>query len=315
MEMHQVRYFLSVARTLNFTAAAEECHVAQPSLSRAIIKLEQELGGDLFRRERGLTHMTDLGRLMLPLLTQCYDSANAAKSLASSYKQGSSAPLCLALSHTVNLQLLIQPLTELVKAFPGLELKFQRGRAGEVGDALKQGEAELGLACPLPDPWERLESWVLFTEDFELVLPKLHPLAMQNSLTLASIGKHRLLPRGYCEQAGDLSRILEAHGLAQDFNDTIASDHDLAALLAASVGISIMPPSAAGSEALRILPLADLELTRPVVLYAVAGRQRSPAATALLRLLRSTDWPAILDRGVGQSQAAAAQPRRTASGG
>ena len=52
MEMHQVRYFLAVARTLNFTRAAEECNVAQPSLTRAIRQLEEELGGDLFRRDR-----------------------------------------------------------------------------------------------------------------------------------------------------------------------------------------------------------------------------------------------------------------------
>ena len=55
MEMHQIRYFLAVARTLNFTQAADECNVSQPSLSRAVIKLEEELGGDLFRRERSLT--------------------------------------------------------------------------------------------------------------------------------------------------------------------------------------------------------------------------------------------------------------------
>jgi DNA-binding transcriptional LysR family regulator len=52
MEMHQVRYFLAVARTLNFTRAAEECKVAQPSLTRAVRQLEEELAGDLFRRER-----------------------------------------------------------------------------------------------------------------------------------------------------------------------------------------------------------------------------------------------------------------------
>ena len=48
MEMHQVRYFLAVSRTLNFTRAAEQCNVAQPSLTRAIRQLESELGGDLF---------------------------------------------------------------------------------------------------------------------------------------------------------------------------------------------------------------------------------------------------------------------------
>ena len=59
MEMHQVRYFLAVARVLNFTRAAEECHVAQPSLTRAIRQLEGELGGDLFRRERPHAQLTE----------------------------------------------------------------------------------------------------------------------------------------------------------------------------------------------------------------------------------------------------------------
>ena len=88
MEMHQVRYFLAVARTLNFTRAAEECHVAQPSLTRAIRQLEGELGGDLFRRERPQSQLTDLGQRMLPLLKQCYDSAVSARSLASAIKSG-----------------------------------------------------------------------------------------------------------------------------------------------------------------------------------------------------------------------------------
>jgi DNA-binding transcriptional LysR family regulator len=81
MEMHQVRYFLAVARVLNFTRAAEECHVAQPSLTRAIRQLEGELGGDLFRRERPQAQLTELGQRMLPLLKQCYDSAISARRL------------------------------------------------------------------------------------------------------------------------------------------------------------------------------------------------------------------------------------------
>jgi Bacterial regulatory helix-turn-helix protein, lysR family len=57
-QARQFRYFLAVSRTLNFTRAAKDCHVAQPSLTRAIKLLEAELGGDLFRRERNLTHLT-----------------------------------------------------------------------------------------------------------------------------------------------------------------------------------------------------------------------------------------------------------------
>ena len=66
--MQQVRYFLAVAGTLNFTRAAERCNVSQPSLTRAIQSLEAELGGPLFHRERGNTHLTELGRIIQPFL-------------------------------------------------------------------------------------------------------------------------------------------------------------------------------------------------------------------------------------------------------
>lgn len=73
MEMQQVRYFLAVSRTLNFTRAAEECNVTQPALTRAIKQLEDELGGELIRREGRFSHLSDLGNRMLPLLRQCYE--------------------------------------------------------------------------------------------------------------------------------------------------------------------------------------------------------------------------------------------------
>ena len=54
MEMHQIRYFLAVARALHFTRAAEECHVTQPALTRAIHLLEEELGGQLLSTSASL---------------------------------------------------------------------------------------------------------------------------------------------------------------------------------------------------------------------------------------------------------------------
>ena len=66
MEMHQVRYFLATVSELNFTKAAEKSNVTQPSLTRAIKQLEDELGGDLFRRERPQAQLTELGQRMYP---------------------------------------------------------------------------------------------------------------------------------------------------------------------------------------------------------------------------------------------------------
>ena len=74
MEMHQIRYFLALCEELNFTKAAERCNVAQPSLTRAIKLLEDEFGGELVHRERANTHLTELGRMMRPHLTEVYET-------------------------------------------------------------------------------------------------------------------------------------------------------------------------------------------------------------------------------------------------
>src|SRR6516162_1207722 len=170
MEMHQVRYFLAVARTLNFTRAADECNVTQPSLTRAIKQLEAELGGDLFRRERPAAQLTELGQRMHPLLKQCYEAAAGARSLASSFKSGELGALRIALAHSIDLSLLIPCLEQLKRQFNRLEFRFLRGTSQEVGDYLKKGEAELGIAAEVVSTWERLDSWPLFTEDFRLVM-------------------------------------------------------------------------------------------------------------------------------------------------
>ena len=87
MEMHQVRYFLAVAQELNFSRAAEKCNVSQPSLSRAIQQLEGELGGPLFRRERHLTHVTELGEMVSPHLETVYEAALKARRLSEDIKR------------------------------------------------------------------------------------------------------------------------------------------------------------------------------------------------------------------------------------
>jgi DNA-binding transcriptional LysR family regulator len=132
MAMHQVRYFLATVDELNFTKAAERCNVTQPSLTRAIKQLEEELGGELFRRERPQAQLTELGQRMHPLLKQCYESALGAKSLASAIKSGELGTLKLALSHTINLEPLTFHLMELNRLFNRLEVKLLRGRTPKI---------------------------------------------------------------------------------------------------------------------------------------------------------------------------------------
>lgn len=296
MEMHQIRYFLAVSRTLNFTRGAEECHVAQPSLTRAIKLLEAELGGDLFRRERNLSHLTEFGQRMLPLLKQCFDSALSAKKLANSFKSGVAATLAIALSHTVPISLLVDPLRELVRAFPKLELRFVRGSSDYVAECLKKGDVSLAVAGPLSESWERLDNWPLFSEPFEAIVPADHPLAALSELSLVHILQERLLAKPYCELFSAFDDIVRSTQVDVQERHEVGSDEDLLRLVEANLGIGLLPRSTPSSPSLRRLPLTGIALDRTVSLYGVSGRERSAPATALMRLLRARDWsmPSLL---------------------
>jgi DNA-binding transcriptional LysR family regulator len=290
MEMHQVRYFLAVARTLNFTRAAEECNVAQPSLTRAVRQLEEELGGDLFRRERPHAIMTELGERMHPLLKQCHDSALGARSLASSIKSGEVGALRLALSRSIDLSLFIPHLNELRQHFSQLELKFVRGTGAEVAEILKKGQADLAIAAAMGDAWDRLDSWPLFTENFVLLVNSVHRLAERADVSFDDLREERLLVRTYCEHAEELANFLRANAIPVDHAHEVNSERDLMTLLEADMGVAIVPRSALSTSRLMRAPIKGLELPRTVYLYGVAGRQRSAVASTIMKMLRGTNW-------------------------
>jgi DNA-binding transcriptional LysR family regulator len=289
MEMHQVRYFLAVARTLNFTRAAEDCNVTQPSLTRAIKLLEAELGGDLFRRERP-TQLTELGQRMHPLLRQCYDAAAGARSLASSFKGGEIGALRIALTHSVDLSLLIPFLEQIRRQFNRLEFRFLRGNSREVAEMLKKGEAELGIAAELGQDWDRLDSWPLFTENFQLVTSSQHRLADRDSIDFEDLRSEQMLSRNYCEHADRLGAHLRERGLDVDRSHEISCERDLIELLEADIGVAVMPDTSPLPETCKRMPVEGLDERRTVHLYGVAGRERTAVASAIMRMLRGADW-------------------------
>ena len=289
MEMHQIRYFLAVSRLLNFTRAAEECNVTQPSLTRAIKKLEDELGGELFRRERQNTHVTELGHMMLPLLRQSYNGALSAKSIAGSYITGDHAPLSLALCKSINIAPFVPSLVELTRAMTGLVVDFHRGTRAEVLERLKSGEAELALGAPFDPGWDRLNAWALYVEDFALMVNENHRLAQQDTIGIAALADERLLMRPYCDSSAPLSALLDSNGRKTSSRHLMADDDDVIALLEANAGVAVLPRNARCSNRIQAIDIDGLELHRTIYLYEVAGRRRSPAATGLIKILRACE--------------------------
>src|SRR3954462_8251494 len=115
MELHQVRYFLAVASTLNFTRAAKQCNVTQPALTKGVQKLEQELGGQLIYRERQLTQLTDLGKEVLPMLERTLASAEGVRRRAQEVRGKGGGALKIWLGPFILASFLFEPIAEIAK--------------------------------------------------------------------------------------------------------------------------------------------------------------------------------------------------------
>jgi DNA-binding transcriptional LysR family regulator len=292
MELQKIRYFLALAESLNFTRAAEDCHVSQPALTRAIKTLEDEFGGALIRREGRLSHLTELGQRVLPVLRQCYDSALSAKALAKSIHEGDTTSLSLAIGRTVNLDLLLDQFRELHDTFPKIQLKLKRGSSAEICELLKSGDVELALGGPLSETWDRLDSWPMFTEAFDFVVGDDHALVAHSdmSLDVEFVRGARFLVNSSEEiSEGQINRLREA-GVDIATAHEIEADSDVEALVVANVGVAIAPRSSLNSKRVRHIPYQALHLRRTLAVYTVAGRPRSREAAAFINLIRSADW-------------------------
>lgn len=292
MEMQQVRYFISVARTLNFTRAAEECCVTQPALTRAIKILEFELGGDLIRREGRHTHLTELGNKMLPMLRQCHEAALAAKSLAKAVSQGDVSTLSIAVARSLDSALVMGPLQEMYPAFPGIQIKLKRGNCAEIAAMLKSGEADIAMGGPLGETWDRLEAWPMFSESFGLIVGANHALAMRHDLELdvELIREEQFLILSGLEFTDYERECLGAAGINLGGAHEVDSRQDMEALLTAGFGIAVAPTHVLRTMTVHHLNLSSFDLKRTVAIYTVAGRPRTREAAALLSLLRVKDW-------------------------
>src|SRR3954471_4706663 len=290
MEMHQVRYFLAVADTLNFTRAAEQCHVSQPALTRAIQQLEEELGGLLLRRERKLTHLTDFGKLIEPHLRQMLTDAEAAKSTARKFLSLQQAQIRLGVMCTIGPARFMGFLAGFRTANPGCELTLIEGVPSGLSRMLMEGELDLAVMAQ-PEPFgERLDVWPLDRERVGISFPTGHRLETQNRVRITDVAEETYLRRINCEYRDYLADRLSEQGLAVRVGFQSEREDWIQMMVAAGFGVCFLPEFSPTIPGLRTQPVSEPEVAREVSLVSMAGRRFSPAVLAFTRAIRAYDW-------------------------
>ncbi len=291
MEMHQIRYFLKAGETLNFTRAAEQCGVSVPSLSRAIHQLEDELGGQLFRRERHLTHLTDLGRLMLQHLSTVSEAADAAKRDARDYSRLASARLKLGIFASMGADVLTGYLATLRNEAPNLELHIWEANCEEIETALLAGEIDIALTST-PEHDERIRAMLLYREHFFVIFAPGHRFEKMNAVSLHELTGEDYVQRVHCEFPSNLRHL----GYERPFDFVnlryIGEREDwIQSLVRAGMGCAIMPEHILLMPGIEMRRLIEPEVYRDVAVATVAGRRHSSPVAAALAAARHNRWP------------------------
>jgi len=293
MEMQQVRYFMALAQTLNFTRAAEQCNVSQPALTRAIQQLEHELGGPLFNRERNNTHLSELGRMMMPYLETVHASAQAARQAAKAAKKLENVTLTIGAMCTIGPQIIADLLVRFQAQHPDVEVSVADGGAPAMIEKLEKGELEIGIIGIPEELPDTLHQVPIFEEPFVIVLPPNHRLCAKSAITVADLNGEPYVGRSNCEVFQIVTEDFMRRGVSTRKVFSSTRDDWVQGMIKAGLGFGFFPQYCVIDQDLVVRPLIEPGYSRTIYLATVRGRPHSPAVGAFVKESRHHDWSAF----------------------
>src|SRR5688572_14571416 len=185
MELHQLRYFVAVAETGNFTRASERSHVSQPSLSQQVSKLESEIGHKLFHRLGRKAVVTEAGAAFLERARRIlFEVENAAKELGDHPNLG--RRITVGAVQTVMPYLMTPFIGQLRESHPNLLVDAQEDFRFNLVRGVVEGDLDLAIV-PLPVKDHRLSIESLLIEPLLLVVGRKHPIATRSEISIQDL--------------------------------------------------------------------------------------------------------------------------------
>jgi len=282
--MHQVRYFVALCETLNFTRAAERCNVTQPSLTRAIQLLEHELGGPLFNRERNQTHLSELGRLMEPHLREVLDQTRSARARASSFFSLRSARLKLGVARGVTMGPLDDTLRRFVAAYPDTEIAMHDDRPAALREALIRGDFEVVVLPQRAQELDELHYFPVGEDRLFAIMPETHALAALPTVPLAALAEEALVCGDGCPFWEAADRSFRELDLRVAPKAIVTRADWLFELVSAGVGVGVTAHHVDLPHGLVGRPVEGAAAAQEVNLITKRGRLYSPPVKAFVDL-------------------------------
>jgi LysR family transcriptional regulator, hydrogen peroxide-inducible genes activator len=300
MTLTELKYIVAVARQKHFGHAAEACFVAQPTLSVAIKKLEDELGVVIFERGGTEISMTPLGAQIVAQAERVLEQTAAIKEIAKQNKDPLAGPLRLGVIYTIAPYLLPPLVKAMIERVPQMPLVLQENFTVRLIELLRQGELDAAIMA-LPFAEQGLMVQPLYDEPFVVALPRHHAWAVRESIDAEELKSETmlLLGSGHCfrdqvlEVCPEMSRYsTSGDGIARTFEGS--SLETIRHMVASGIGITVLPKASvpdmqAKDGMLRYVPFSAPSPSRRVVIAWRKSFTRRPAIEAIRQAVLSCD--------------------------
>jgi LysR family hydrogen peroxide-inducible transcriptional activator len=304
MTLTELKYIVAVARARHFGHAAESCFVAQPTLSVAIKKLEDELGVVLFERGGSEVSVTPLGAQIVAQAERVLEQTAAIKELAKQNKDPLAGALRLGVIYTIGPYLLPPLVKNLIDNVPQMPLVLQENFTVRLLELLRQGELDAAImALPLPDHGMSMQT--LYDEPFVVAMPKSHPWAKRSEISAADLKTETmlLLGNGHCfrdqvlEVCPEMARFSSpGNGMQRTFEGS--SLETIRHMVASGIGLTVLPRASVPdmhdkNGMLAFVPFMAPVPDRRVVIVWRKSFTRRAAIDAVCAAVAACDLPGV----------------------
>jgi len=304
MTLTELKYIVAVARHKHFGRAADACFVAQPTLSVAIRKLEEELGITMF--ERGGTDITTtpIGAQIVAQAEHVLDQTAAIKEIAKQNNDPLIGAIRLGLIYTIGPYLLPTLVKGMIAQAPKMPLVLQENFTARLLELLRQGELDAAIVA-LPLPERGFMTLPIYDEPFVVAVPNQHPWINRKSISAKELKLETmlLLGNGHCfrdqvlEVCPEMARFSTSDGgIARTFEGS--SLETIRHMVASGIGITVLPKASAPNPTsadgmLHHLPFSAPVPSRRVALVWRKSFTRSAAIVAIQQVILNCDLPGV----------------------
>lgn len=195
MKLQQLRYVVEVVNhSLNVSATAESLYTSQPGISKQIRMLEDELGVQIFERSgKHLTQLTDAGRDIVNIANDVLTRAESIKSVAGEHIHPEMGKLSISTTHTQARYALPRVIKGFTERYPKVSLHMYQGTPKQMSEAISKGVADFAIATEALHLYQDAVMLPCYHWNRAVVVPKNHPLATKNSITIEDLATYPLV--------------------------------------------------------------------------------------------------------------------------